>query len=401
MDWADIDSVRAEWPRAELEPSRDLQQWQRAVAIYEARDDYSSMMQCATMLGNALAHSLYGTGILRGSDLPETAHKVLYCSLCPPPDGQTFADSAQRAARLALTVIRENGWRPPSMGGTEGYFEALIMDRGNRMLLSSAIGPADAPWSGDLRAFFEVPPQPMVGELPPHGQPAGEVVARIAETLRQAEDGDQGSTLYADAMARHAAGDPHGALELYGQAGRLGSVEAMAAAGDLASDLGRTEESDFWYETAASAGHTVSMFNTGAAAYRRQDLATAMQWFQRSAEAGNVEGYAALTQLSSEAGDERSEAYWARLGAEAGHTFCMGRHGLLLAREADGDVPTLRRARDVVEQAADRGDIQAATLAVDLNHQLSDAPRAQRFVTMVVQNGDAEANDRLRRFGYL
>lgn len=123
--------------------------------------------------------------------------------------------------------------------------------------------------------------------------------------------------------------------------------------------------------------------------------------FQRAAEAGNVEGYAALTQLADESGDKTAEAHWARLGAEAGHLFCMGRHGLLLARSANGDVPTMRRARDFLEQAAERGDLDSASLAINLNHQLGDPARAQRFVTLVVQSGDQESIDRLRRYGFL
>jgi hypothetical protein len=79
----------------------------------------------------------------------------------------------------------------------------------------------------------------------------------------------------------------------------------------------------------------------------------------------------------------------------------MGRHGLLLARSANGDVPTMRRARDFLEQAAERGDLNSASLAINLNHQLGDPARAQRFVTLVVQSGDQEAIDRLRRYGFL
>jgi len=64
-------------------------------------------------------------------------------------------------------------------------------------------------------------------------------------------------------------------------------------------------------------------------------------------------------------------------------------------------VPTMRRARDVLEQAADRGHLDSAGLAVNLNHQLGDPARAQHFVSIVVQSGDAEAIDRLRRYGLL
>ncbi len=198
-------------------------------------------------------------------------------------------------------------------------------------------------------------------------------------------------------MALFGKGDYEGAIAKYSEAARLGSVDAMGAAGDLSKNLGRQEDANFWYESAANAGHPVGMFNTAIAAIQKGDRVTAEQWFQRSAEAGNAEGYAALTQLADEAGDEVAEAHWSRLGAEAGHLFCMGRYGLLLARGANGDVPTMRRGRDFLEQAADRGHLDSASLAIAINHQLGDPARAQRYVTLILQSGDPEAIDQLRR----
>ena len=401
VEWSKIENIRGEWPQASLNPGPDLQRYQQALALYE-RDDYSAMMQCATIFATALAHSLYGPGILKGDDLPDTVHKALYCSLCPPPDGRTFADSAQKAARLAMTLMRENGWQPPSFGGSIIRFEPMMMDKGNYMLLGTAISPSDQPWAGDLKAFFSVSPEPAIGALPDsEADRVDNMIDHMYNTIQESKAGDTASSLYVDGMALSAQGNFEGALARYSGAAKLGSVDAMAAAGDLSADLGRQEHANVWYERAANAGHPVGMFNTAIVAAHGGDGPTAQQWFQRAAEAGNVEGYAALTQMADEAGDAAAEAHWARLGAEAGHLFCMGRHGLLLARDADGDVPTMRRARDVLEQAADRGHLDSASLAVNLNHQLNDVPRAGRFVTMVVQSGNAEAVDQLRRYGFL
>jgi len=401
MDWSNIENIRSEWTRVALDPSTDLQGFQQALALYD-RDDYAAMMQCATLFATALAHSLYGPGVLKGDDLPETVHKTLYTALCPPPSGRTFADSAQKAARLALTIMRENNWQPPAFGGTGTYFERMMMDKGNYLLLGTAISPPDEPWAGDLKAFFLVAPQPAISTLPDaEAQRGGDMIDRLYNTVQEAKAGDAASSLYVDGMALTAQGDFEAALLKYSGAAKLGSVEAMASAGDLSSDLGRQAEANFWYETAAKAGHAVSMYNTAIVAIQRGDRAAAQQWFQRSAEAGNAEGYAALTQLADEAGDDASEAHWSRLGAEAGQLFCMGRQGLLLARGADGDVPTMRRARDFLEQAADRGHLDSASLAINLSHQLGDPRRAQRYVTLVVQSGDAETIDRLRRYGFL
>lgn len=400
-DWSKIDSIRAEWPKVSLDPTADIQQWKQGLTLFE-RDDYPAMMQCATLFATALAHSLYGEGILPGNDLPKTAHKALYCSLCAPPDGRTFADSAQKTAHLAMTIIRENGWQPKLYGGNMTFFEPMMMDKGNNLSLTAAVAPADEPWAGDLKRFFAVPPSPTIGTLPDAEASRGtEMLHRTGNILEQSQAGDTASKFHMDGMTLTAQGNFEGALANYAEAAKLGSVDAMASAGDLTRKLGRTAESNFWYESAAHAGHPVGMFNFGIAALQNGDKAVAVQWLEKSAGAGNAEAFAALTQLADEAGDEVAENHWARLGAEAGHLFCMGRHGLLLARSAHGDVPTMRRARDVLEQAGERGDVDSLVLAVNINSELGDSMRSQRFASLVVQSGDAEAIDRLRRYGLL
>lgn len=399
--WYGLEARRTEWPQASLDPHRDLAGLQRGLELYE-RDDYPTMMQCAILFATALAHSLYGPGLLRGSDLPETVHKTLYCSLCAPPDRRTFADSAQRAARLALTLVRENGWVPPALGGTFGGFEPMIMDRGNYMLLTTAIAPADEPFAGNLTDFFAVPVTPLVGEVPDARASRGVAAIEHLDALMvNADSGDHASSLHLEGLASQYRGDLPGALARFTEAARLGHVPSMTCAGDVERSLGHQVEADFWYETAASAGDPLGMFNTGIAAYSRGDRAVARTWLQRAAEAGNSEGFGALTQMADEDGDETAEAHWARLGAEAGQLFCMTRHGLLLARSAGGDSPTLRRSREFLEQAARRGDLAAAELSISVNLQLGDSNRAREFVTHVVDSGDAERVDRLRRHGLI
>lgn len=162
-DWDGIADIRAEWPADSLDPVVDVRNYQQALVLYE-RDDYPSMMQCADWFATALAHSLYGDGILSGNDLPNAVHRTLYCSLYAAPDRKTFAAHAQRAVRRALTIMRENRWQPPAYGGTNPFFEPIMTDNANRMLLSAAIAPPDEPWKGDLQAFFSVPSARPVAE---------------------------------------------------------------------------------------------------------------------------------------------------------------------------------------------------------------------------------------------
>jgi hypothetical protein len=151
-------------------------------------------------------------GHLKGDELPETVHKALYCSLCKPPDGRTFADSAQKAARLAMTIMRENGWQPPSLGGTITFFEPMMMDKGNYMLLGTAVAPPGQPWAGDLRAFFSVAPEPTISALPDaEAERGSEMINRVYETLQDSKAGDTASSLYIDGMTLAAQGDSPGA----------------------------------------------------------------------------------------------------------------------------------------------------------------------------------------------
>jgi hypothetical protein len=392
--WADINAVRAEWPQARLDAEEDLRLWHEGVRLYD-NDDYQSMMRCATMLSAALAHSLYGEGILRGADLPETVHKVFYSSLTAPPDGRTFAESAQRAVRLALTVTRENGWHPASMGG-QGLFDELIMDKGNYMLLTVAVGPAERLWEGSLVDFFAVPPQPAVSRIPDSRL---EVVDQTQALIQRANAGDEVSKLRARGLGAWMNGDQAGGLELLEQAARLGDAEAMKDAGDLCSEMGKESEACSWFEAAAQAGNPQAMFNMGASAIRVGNRSDATTWFQRAAEAGDAEGYAALTQLADDANDAPAERHWARLGADEGQLFCMVRHGLHLTLDAGNDTSMLRRAVVFLETAAERGDVDAMLMAGNVNSQLGDAQRAASWFDRARATGDPKALRMLEKHG--
>ena len=214
------------------------------------------MMRCATLLATALALSLYGPRIVHG-----TVFRTLYASLEAPPDGQTFADSARRSARLALTLIRENGWQPASMGGS-GLFDQLVIDKGNFMLLTTAASSTGLPWDGGLQAFFSVPPQPMVDPLPnPDSDENAQVVDRMLDTMKRAEAGEAASEHHMNGMALWANGRLEEEMSELEEAAKLGSEQAMKDAGDLAAEMGRTDQVRFWFESAANAGDSAAMWN--------------------------------------------------------------------------------------------------------------------------------------------
>lgn|GEM_PF-7019597 len=251
------------------------------------------------------------------------------------------------------------------------------------------------------RLYHGAPPPSEVAPLPTSAVDPLNTVNRVHNTMRMAEEGDAASSLYMEGLALEARGETEAALFKSVEAAQLGSVDAMREAGALAGQLGRDRDSLFWYESAAQAGDPVGMYNMGAAAVEAHDRVSAARWFQQAAEGGIADGYAALTQLADEAGDSEAELRWSGLGAAAGQVFCIARHGLLLAMGAEGDTAKTRRARDYLEQAADRGDVPSAALAVDLNARLSEPSRGRRFVDVVLASGDQEQIERLRRYGYL
>lgn len=400
-DWSNLDNIRREWPQAGLDRVADRNAWGEGLQIYN-NDDYMSMMRCVQRLSPALAHSLYDTPLLVGDELPETLHHALYAAVSTPPDGRTFADHAQKSARLILTLIRENGWQPASLGGSgqTHYFDTFLLDPGTRLLLQLPISPSGLPWEGDLAQFFAVPPRPVTKAIP--DAPTNEViVSQLQDTLALASEGDPAGVGWTEGMKAWGAGDLEGALAHFGDAARHGSLQAMHSAGEVAMELGRADTARFWYETGAETGNPASMFDYAVYLADHGDRPAAAGWFQRAAEGGVADGFAALTQLAADRDDEQAEAYWASRGAEVGQTFCLSRHGMLLLRSADQrDTPTVRRARDVLEAAAERGDHDAMLQAAGANGMLGDEARAERYFQMARATGDPRLLEILDKYGH-
>jgi hypothetical protein len=150
-----LDDIRAEWPQGSLDTESDLVGWHQGIDLY-TNSDYPSMMRCATLLAAALAHDLYHGNVVPRDDVPDTVLKIIWSSTAPPPDGKTFAPSAEKAARLAMAITRELGFQPMSMGGN-GAFDHLIQDPGRRILLDGVVNRPGEYHQG-LQQFFAVPP---------------------------------------------------------------------------------------------------------------------------------------------------------------------------------------------------------------------------------------------------
>ena len=406
IDWSAIDSVRREWPVAELDADADFTEWRSGRQVYAAYDDYQSMMRAAALMCQALRHELYGNGILAGSDLPETIHSVLFASITAPPGRKTMTDGPRRRIRLALMIMKKHGWQPASMGGN-GAMEVPFFQGGNYFLLTAAIAPEDMPWEGDLEAFFaknpvDIPEPAAASNPPPQAgtfDGATALVRRVGDILDEAKAGDVASQAYRNALAAEHRGDQEAALAYYEEAAQLGLVDAMYNAGCVHNQFGRTSASIYWWEAAASSGHAKSAYNLAVTTLHAGDTQRARQWYQTAAELGDGDGYAALTQMAAEAGDKQAEMHWSQLGAELGHPFCMMRHGQLLVQANPGDRTVMQRALALEERAAGTGSSDAMYLAGIINLQLGLPSDARRWLERAEQAGDTDARGVIRKYG--
>lgn len=407
MDWSDLASIRHEWPASGLNPDSDLAAWRSGWQVYEANDDYQSMMRVAALMCLALRHHLYGRGVLAGSDLPETVHRVLFASLTVPADRKTLSEQARRQIRLALTVMKKHGWQPASMRGN-GAMESPFFQAGNYILLSVAIAPADKPLGGDLDAFFTTHPIDIRTSTAdsdaakkqcslPDATP---IVEHVQTVIAAADAGDAASRAYRDGLVAHVSGDKETALRHYEQAAQLGSVDAMFEAGGLNEELGRIPASIFWWQEATRRGQARSAWNLACGALKGGDLPSARKWYQTTAELGDNRGFAALTQLADEAGDPPAEFHWSQLGAEAEQPFCLMRYGQLMIQASPEDRATLLRALLLEERAAEMGESGAMLLAGVVNADLGRISEARLWLEKADHAGHPPARSVIEKYGF-
>lgn len=416
VDWSDLGMIRREWPAAELDSAADLAACRSGQQIYDANDDYYSMIRAGALMCQALRHDLYGDGILAGADLPGAVLSVLFASTATPPDGVTLTYQARKQLRLGLTVCKKHGWQPVSMGGDETL--GRFFEGGTYAHFCAAVAPPGKT-AGDLRAFFTTHPveilqtgtpqtgTPKAPVSPPvpaqqsasHRGEAAAYTAALENAVAEAGAGDAASRARARGFAADMRGEKQTAVAHYEQAARLGDVGAMFDAGCLNNDLGRTAASTYWWESAAAAGHVDAASNLAARAVRDGNLPLANKWFGRVAELGDSRGFAALIQLADDIGDGQAELDWSRLGAEAGHPFCLVRYSLLLTAANPGDQAAAHRALAMQEQAAAMGDANGMFLAGITNGQLGNRAEARRWLKRAEGAGHSRARSFIDRYG--
>lgn len=408
-DWSLLENVRAEWPADDLEAKADLDAWREGMQLYDARDDYASMVEAGRLMCRALRHHLYGRGILVDADLPETTHRVLFSSCFPPPDQRTFPQSVQAQVRLGLTIVKKEGWQPVSCGGNGAM--AKFIDA-STLVMGMAVSPSpERPWEGNLRQFFTANPveiptvdtaAPTTADPAPRAPNAEDVrlIDDLYDMTKASEAGDPAAAARMRGIMAREGGGTAEALREFEAAAQMGDVGAMFEAGSAADDLGQVAQTQYWYDAAAERGHPTAAFNAGVVAKETGDLATARRRFEQAAANGSIEAYGALTQIADETGDRVAEIRWSRLGADQGHPFCQTRQAQLLMQDhlADRDV-ILGQAVPLLKLAAEQGATGAAFLIGIGYGQVGDDSNARLWLKQAEAEGDADATRVMREHG--
>lgn len=216
----------------------------------------------------------------------------------------------------------------------------------------------------------------------------------VLQAADDAESGDEAQRLILASVVLANDGRTQEAFEVLERAARLGHIDAMVQAGVLAGQLGDSAANRYWTQAAADTGDPVGLYNLGVLYVHDHDRALAADAFQKAAERGNSNGYAALVGMSEEQDDSISAAKWAALGAEAGHPACLQKHGLFLYERGD-------RAGALValEAAANAGNGAAMLMAGITRHEDGDISGARYWILKAREAGNSKADGLLQRLG--
>jgi hypothetical protein len=144
-----LDRVRREWPLDGAGVEADVRAWREGAGLYEEGDD-DELLHAGELMARAVRHHLHGTRALREDDLAVTVQSLLFAAGTPASESAAIPEPACRLARLALAVIAQQRWQPPSLGGNGHVTAEIFEDADIERLLAAALAPAGT----DLAAFF-------------------------------------------------------------------------------------------------------------------------------------------------------------------------------------------------------------------------------------------------------
>ena len=107
----------------------------------------------------------------------------------------------------------------------------------------------------------------------------------------------------------------------------------MTDLGLVAERRGDLDTALRWWQRAAELGDVVAINNVGASHARLGDLAAAASWFERAAAQGDVLAMFNLGTLADDRDDEAEAESWWRTAADSGSTDAMVQLGMMLDRQ--------------------------------------------------------------------
>lgn len=156
QDWRNPQAIRAEWAN-QLEGENGARLgWVNGTRMFEEGVIPGQKLNVAEYITRGLAYHLFNP-ILTDDQAKVAAQQVLILIDEIPAEPAFFAELGPRLSRLALTVIREKGWQPHSLGGDGSITEEILGARSEGLVLYSARCPGvsfDQTWSH----FFQSAP---------------------------------------------------------------------------------------------------------------------------------------------------------------------------------------------------------------------------------------------------
>lgn len=155
------------------------------------------------------------------------------------------------------------------------------------------------------------------------------------------------------------------------EAAALGDAAAMRNLGYLAQQSGDLQAARDWYRRAADYGHDGAMNDLGFLAQEDQDWEQARHWWQRAAGRGNSYAMYSLGLLSRREGDRDAAAHWFEKAAADIHTDAMIARGDMLLEDGNVDI-----ARRWYQLAANRGAAEALPKLRELEPEPEHEPES-------------------------
>lgn len=311
-----------------------------------------------------------------------------------------FADEyhdsfARQANAMAVAVLGKASADQLATILSEGFEACGKLDPDSQVILNHSVS------AGDLqRAWSQQLNRPIESMVAQTGEASSQERAGVMEdVLSEAEAGDESQQAMVAAAVAQSEGRHDDALGYLEHGAKLGNIDAMLGAAQLARELGRPGVDRFWTEAAANAGSPVGTFNMGFNAFEEGDLAEASRWLEKSGSQGNAEAFAVLIEVAGRAQDPAAQRRWAETGASMNHPRCLEVHALNVLRGNEENPDVFRRALDLMETAARQGYAPAMDRCGIFHYHNGNPTQAKYWWEQAEAAGDPDARGRLVKYG--